>query len=190
MCGQPRYLASARWRPGGIRRSSVSTTTAHGIGGGGVLRNIESRQLPCGAPQLDRPDNRQCGRRSRFHGRVRPRRSEHSRRPTAAESAPTAAATVIPTPDVPVVPAGPRTAEYQTGKAGRLTLGGVYRGRGPERKADKDRLLRPEPLGCDTDRLPSTLPRKRGVAGGPVPGQVWCGDAIAHCPKRFGEWCP
>src|ERR1700754_3682926 len=37
-CGQPKYLASARWRPGGIRRSSVSTITAHGIGGGGGWR--------------------------------------------------------------------------------------------------------------------------------------------------------
>ena len=28
------------------------------------------------------------------------------------------------------------------------------------------------------------------VAGGPVAGQVRRRDAIAHCPKRFGEWRP
>ena len=37
-CGQAKYLASARWSPGGIRRSLVSTITADGIDGGGVLR--------------------------------------------------------------------------------------------------------------------------------------------------------
>jgi hypothetical protein len=48
--------ASALCSPGGIRRSSVSTMTAHGIGGGGVLRTSNCVNCPCGAPQLGRPD--------------------------------------------------------------------------------------------------------------------------------------
>ncbi len=151
------------------------------------VADIELRQLPCGAPQLDRPDISRaggghdftaacaCGVGEQFASANRCRQRSDGRRHRQ------------PAPELAVVPAGPRTAEYQTGKAVRLTLGGVYRSRGPERMADKDRFLRPEPLGRGMDRRPSMLPRKRDLTGVPVPRQVRCRDAMARCPKRFGE---
>jgi hypothetical protein len=53
--------------------------------------------------------------------------------------------------------------------------------------ADEDRLLRCKPLGCGADRRDGILPGKRGVDEAPVPRQVWCNDAMACTPKRFGE---
>jgi len=154
------------------------------------VAHIESRQLPCGAPQLGRRDIGSAGGAHDFTASYACGVSEQFAAANRCRERSDGSCRRQPAPDVPVVPARPRTAEYQTGKAGRLTLSGVYRGRRPERKANEDRLLRPYLLRCCTDRCPSTLPRKRDLAGGPVPGQVRRRHAIARSPKRFREWRP